>query len=997
MTIPTIAQTSKGPNVESIKFTEYSDENIALEEVKSGKIDAYLWRIPLEVVPELQNDPRVKIYERNAGSFGLLLNPAEPKEPANTLNPFQFREVRYAMNYLLDRDFIVNEILKGHGTTMFDPFGLYSPEYLNIIDVVESFGFRHDKALADSMISDRLVAEGATKQDGKWTYKDNPVVIKIFIRCDDTRRNSLGENISSDLESIGFTVERTCGDLNNAQVTVYGSDPQEFKWHIYTEGYAGTSVFVKYNPTVPAQMYAPWFGNMPGAQDPSFWQYENQTLDQVTQRIFTFDFDSESERNTLVRNAITMGLQESVRIFVAQTREPYAASSTVQGLVNDFGAGITSRFSLVNAFPASGTSLNIGVKQLSAGAWNGVGGFKDTFSRTIGDALSDPGMSRNPYTGDVIPVRVEATDVQTGGPTGTVDINPDAVKWDPYSQQWKKVGDGGGNEKATSKVTFKIQYSKWHDGIQMDKADLLYPYYFLFEWGIGNQTNDVTLDSEFTSQTEVILPLLKGIRFLSDNEVESYIDVWHYDKKEIADYITIWSGEPWEITAAEERLVSTGKLAFSRGEATSKGVDWLSTVSPAHAELIKAELQKMKDERFVPPALKDIVNPADAARRYDASIAWITEHRNAEISNGPFYLDDFNAEAQTATIRAFRDPTYPFEQGHWSAFETPLVASLEGVERTPITIGEPKSIQVEVNIAGQPSSDAQVTYFISGREGTVVKGQGRPLSDQPGKFVLDLNENDTSRLSSGPNTLKVFATSNMAYKPDFRISTILASGATNGTGGSGTTSNGTTPSPGGTKPSGCLIATAAFGSELTPQVQFLRHFRDDYILSTASGSAFMGVFNDAYYSFSPQVADYERQNPWLQQTVKTLIYPLFGILMLSERVHTLAGGGEAGAMLAGASASVLIGAIYLSVPAAILEYSRRRRGKSVLNFKTLTVAMILLGLASTALGVGAFTKDQALLSFTSPAFVVILAGISAIMTATAFSRFFVRGDRQGQF
>ena len=631
VTTPSIAQTSKGPNVESIKFTEYSDENIALEEVKSGKIDAYLWRIPLEVVPELQNDPRVKIYERNAGSFGLLLNPAEPKEPANTLNPFQFREVRYAMNYLLDRDFIVNEILKGHGTTMFDPFGLYSPEYLNIIDVVESFGFRHDKALADSMISDRLVAEGATKQDGKWTYKDNPVVIKIFIRCDDTRRNSLGENISSDLESIGFTVERTCGDLNNAQVTVYGSDPQEFKWHIYTEGYAGTSVFVKYNPTVPAQMYAPWFGNMPGAQDPSFWQYENQTLDQVTQRIFTFDFDSESERNTLVRNAITMGLQESVRIFVAQTREPYAASSTVQGLVNDFGAGITSRFSLVNAFPASGTSLNIGVKQLSAGAWNGVGGFKDTFSRTIGDALSDPGMSRNPYTGDVIPVRVEATDVQTGGPTGTVDINPDTVKWDPYSQQWKKVGDGGGNEKATSKVTFKIQYSKWHDGIQMDKADLLYPYYFLFEWGIGNQTNDVTLDSEFTSQTEVILPLLKGIRFLSDNEVESYIDVWHYDKKEIADYITIWSGEPWEITAAEERLVSTGKLAFSRGEATSKGVDWLSTVSPAHAELIKAELQKMKDERFVPPALKDIVNPADAARRYDASIAWITEHRNAEI------------------------------------------------------------------------------------------------------------------------------------------------------------------------------------------------------------------------------------------------------------------------------------------------------------------------------------------------------------------------------
>ena len=59
-------------------------------------------------------------------------------------------------------------------------------------------------------------------------------------------------------------------------------------------------------------------------------------------------------------------------------------------------------------------------------------------------------------------------------------------------------------------------------------------------------------------------------------------------------------------------------------------------------------------------------------------------------------------------------------------------------------------------------------------------------------------------------------------------------------------------------PSQCLIATAAFGSELTPQVQYLRHFRDHYILSTASGTAFMKVFNTVYYSFSPQVAEYER-------------------------------------------------------------------------------------------------------------------------------------------
>ena len=74
-------------------------------------------------------------------------------------------------------------------------------------------------------------------------------------------------------------------------------------------------------------------------------------------------------------------------------------------------------------------------------------------------------------------------------------------------------------------------------------------------------------------------------------------------------------------------------------------------------------------------------------------------------------------------------------------------------------------------------------------------------------------------------------------------------------------SSSTTQSP--QLPSGCLIATAAFGSELTPQVQYLRNFRDHYILSTASGSAFMNTFNSIYYSFSPQVADYEREQPLL--------------------------------------------------------------------------------------------------------------------------------------
>jgi len=81
---------------------------------------------------------------------------------------------------------------------------------------------------------------------------------------------------------------------------------------------------------------------------------------------------------------------------------------------------------------------------------------------------------------------------------------------------------------------------------------------------------------------------------------------------------------------------------------------------------------------------------------------------------------------------------------------------------------------------------------------------------------------------------------------------------------------------------GCLIATAAFGSEMAPQVQFLREIRDNTVLQTESGSAFMTGFNQFYYSFSPAVADYERENPTFKGAVKITLTPLLTSLTLLQ-------------------------------------------------------------------------------------------------------------------
>jgi len=81
---------------------------------------------------------------------------------------------------------------------------------------------------------------------------------------------------------------------------------------------------------------------------------------------------------------------------------------------------------------------------------------------------------------------------------------------------------------------------------------------------------------------------------------------------------------------------------------------------------------------------------------------------------------------------------------------------------------------------------------------------------------------------------------------------------------------------------GCLIATATFGSEMAPQVQFLRELRDNTVLQTESGTSFMAGFNQFYYSFSPAIADYERESPIFKEAVKLIVTPLLTSLTLLQ-------------------------------------------------------------------------------------------------------------------
>ena len=120
---------------------------------------------------------------------------------------------------------------------------------------------------------------------------------------------------------------------------------------------------------------------------------------------------------------------------------------------------------------------------------------------------------------------------------------------------------------------------------------------------------------------------------------------------------------------------------------------------------------------------------------------------------------------------------------------------------------------------------------------------------------------------------------------------------------------------------GCLIATAAFGSELDPHVQQLRELRDNTVLQTESGSVFMTGFNQFYYSFSPIIADYERENPAFKEAVKLTLTPLLTSLTLLQYVDI---DSESEMLGYGISIILLNIGMYFVAPAVLIMKIRKR-------------------------------------------------------------------------
>jgi len=180
----------------------------------------------------------------------------------------------------------------------------------------------------------------------------------------------------------------------------------------------------------------------------------------------------------------------------------------------------------------------------------------------------------------------------------------------------------------------------------------------------------------------------------------------------------------------------------------------------------------------------------------------------------------------------------------------------------------------------------------------------------------------------------------------------------------------------------CIIATATYGSEVAPEVQLLRNFRDNSIMKTKSGSNFMIAFNAWYYSFSPNLAAYLNTH-WVEQTVmKGVLYPLIGILYLTSNLFSATSSyPELAVLLSGLLASSLIGAFYLGLPIGVLRIKirRLRNWKGQRMLERALAAMLFGGLVTLLFG-ELFSSQPALIISTTTVVLSTLFISSAIVS-----------------
>ena len=159
-----------GAWVDSIDF-EVSKFEDSIQLIKEGVIDLHAEGISADNYSSIEYDPSMDISESVGISYELTLNPAEFEDPER-LNPFANKEIREALNYLVDRNYLNELLFDGLGEPAYFSIKKNFPDYFRYLDKVTELEakYAYNPSLAEDIISANMTAADATKIDNIWHF-----------------------------------------------------------------------------------------------------------------------------------------------------------------------------------------------------------------------------------------------------------------------------------------------------------------------------------------------------------------------------------------------------------------------------------------------------------------------------------------------------------------------------------------------------------------------------------------------------------------------------------------------------------------------------------------------------------------------------------------------------------------------------------------------------------------------------------------------------------
>ncbi|MFU8770989.1 MAG: ABC transporter substrate-binding protein [Anaerolineales bacterium] len=791
--VPPVDRT--GAWLDTVVFIEEPSADAAVTRLEVGDIDVYAYTVGNpEVAARVAASPAIKSV-RSFGSYNeLTFNPAGPVfEGTGKLNPFAVPRIREAMNILIDRSYITQEIMGGLGAPRWHGFNNASNDYAMLADVAKALEreYAYDFDRAYEIIAEEMEALGASLVGGTWQFEGEPVEIILLIRTEDERRE-IGDYVGNQLEEAGFVAVRDYKTSGEASPIWISGDPNDGLFHIYTGGWITTVV-----PRDLADNFE-FFYTPRGIPWPLWLAYTPvPEFDEIAQRLDTADFTTLEERRELMARAMELALEDSVRIWladraaIAPMRNEVMIGADLYGSVA--GSNIWS-YTLKREGEIGG-SMTVAMPGMLTEPWNPFDGSNWIYDMMLIRGSAERALNPDPYTGLWWPQRIERGEViiQEGLPVGKtldwvslefapeIQVPDDAwVDWDAEEQVFITSGElypEGRTALRKSTVYYEedlFDKVKWHDGSSFSIADIVFNMITKFDRA---KEESAIYDDAKLGPFGSFMATLRGIRIASEDPlvIETWSDYWTLDAELLVD--TWWPSFTslsfaqgtggWHNTTLGIMAEAKELAAFSSAKAEELEVEWMSYIAGPTIEILAEQLEEAHEAGYIPyeNTLGNYITAAEAQARWDNLANWYDARGHFWLGTGVYFLERAFPVEKTVIFRRFLDHPDPADK--WDRFAEPMLAEIELDGPGRVTIGDEATFEVYVEFQGEPYllDDLVGVKFILFDASGELAASGDAEAIEDGYFEVVLPADLTADLEAGSNLLEVVVISKMVAVP----------------------------------------------------------------------------------------------------------------------------------------------------------------------------------------------------------------------------------------